>query len=70
VNLGVIRRTIFAFFGIVLTSAGFGCFAYWLSAEPGFGPQSTDMAFAYVVAGMALGAFGIWLLLFSVRHQD
>jgi len=66
----VIRRVISCAFGIVLAWAGFGCFAYWLVAEPGFGPQSPDMAIAYVLMGIVVGGFGIWLIRLSVKHQD
>ena len=69
-NPGVIRRILSGAFGIVLAWAGLVCFAYWLSAEPGFGPQSTDMAIAYVAVGTVLGGFGIWLIRFSVKRQD
>jgi hypothetical protein len=66
----VIRRVLFAVLGIVLAFAGLRFFARWFYAEPGFGPQSTDMAIAEVLLGIALGAAGIWLVRLSVRSKD
>jgi len=66
----VIRRLFFGTLGVALTLTGLANFGYCLSAEPGFGPKSTDMAMAYILAGIALGACGIWLVRLSVRRED
>lgn len=66
----MIRRVFFFAVGILLAFSGLFFFGYWFYAEPGYGPQSTDMAIAYVVLGIVLGASGIWLIRLSVKSQD
>ena len=66
----MIRRVLSGVLGVAFAFAGLGFFGYWLTAEPGFGPQSTDMALAYVILGIALGASGIWLIRSSLRRED
>jgi hypothetical protein len=65
----VIRRLIAAVLGLALALSGLAFFGAWMTAEPGFGPQSSDMAVAYVVLGIVLGASGIWLIRFSLRRE-
>ena len=64
------RRILSGVLGFAFAFAGLGFFGYWFTAEPGFGPQSTDIAFAYVIFGIALGGSGIWLIRISLRGED
>lgn len=66
----MIRRVLSGVLGVALAFTGLGFFGYWFTAEPGFGPHSTDMAFAYVILGIALGASGIWLIRSSLKSED
>lgn len=66
----MIRRVLSGVVGIILALAGLFLFSFVFNAEPSYGLQSTDMAIAYVLLGIAIGASGIWLIRFSVRSKN